>query len=38
MFESIYEHQLYEIKEGVRNVILMFIRQSQLKYDKSKLI
>lgn len=38
IFGSAYEHQLYEIKEGVRNVILLFIKKSQLKYDKTKLI
>jgi len=37
-FESIFEHELYEIKEGIRNIILVFFRKSQIKNGKLKII
>jgi Rps23 Pro-64 3,4-dihydroxylase Tpa1-like proline 4-hydroxylase len=37
-FESIYEHELHEIKEGIRNIVLVFFKKSQIKYNKLKII
>lgn len=37
-FESIHEHELYEIKEGIRNVVLIFFKKSQIKHNKLKII